>query len=123
MLGKVRSELLHVVVLEACLSELGARIPSCKIERKLEYSCTRHVMVAIIALTHIYIYMSGLFSICFSDRKLRYQTVWFKTRHMATVFSKTSLAARHCAICIHTYYVCYVLLNPCNAAVSKVSSY
>lgn len=108
----------HVSVRWA-LSFLAA---NCSGERKLKYSCTRHVMVAIIALTHIYIYMSGLFSICFSDRKLRYQTVWFKTRHMATIFTKTSLAARHCAICIHIYYVCHVLLNLRNGAASKVFS-
>lgn len=77
-------------------------------------------MVVIIALTHIYIYTSGLSSICFSDRELKYQTVWFQTRHMATVFTETSLAARHCAICVHMYYVCYVLLNHCNGAVNTL---
>lgn len=110
------------MVPEACLGEAGALIPGCKLfsERKLESSCTRHVMAVIIALTHIYIYTSGLFSICFSDRKLKHQAVWFKTRHMATVFTTTLLAARHCAICVHMYYMCHVLLNPCNCAVSKV---
>lgn len=77
-------------------------------------------MVVIIALTHIYIYMSGLLLIYFSERKLIHSTVWFKTRHMATLFTKTSLAARQCAICIHVYYVYYILLNPCNGSVSKV---
>lgn len=97
----------------------GALIPGCKLfyERNLESSCTRHVMAIIIAFTHIYICTSGLFSICFSDRKLKHQAVWFKTRHMATVFTTTSLAARRCAICVHMYYVCHVLLNPCNCAV------
>lgn len=103
----------HLSVMRA-LSFLAA---NCSSERNPEYSHTGYVMVVRIALTHIYIYTSGLFSICFSDRKLKYQTVWFKTRHMATIFTKTSLAARHCATRVPMYYVCYVLFNPCRAVV------
>lgn len=106
---------------DARLGEAGTLIPGCEwfCEKKLESLCTRHVMAVITALTHIYIYTSGLFSICFSDRKLKHKAVWFKTRHMATVFTKTLLAARHGAICAHMYYVCCVLLSLCNCAVSK----
>lgn len=57
--------------------------------------------------TYIYIYMSGLFLIYFSERKLKYWTVWFKTRHMATVFTKTLLAVRYCVICIHMCIMSY----------------
>lgn len=41
------------------------------------------------------------FSQCFSERKLKYWTISFRTRHMATVFTKTSLISQYYAICIH----------------------
>lgn len=123
VLDKVRAELFRAVGPETCLSEahsLSFLVANCPGERKLQSSRKGQVMIVITARTHIYVYRSGLFSICFSERKVKYRTVWFKTRHMKTVNTKTSPAARHWAICVHMYCVFYFLLNTCYGSMSEL---